>query len=311
MGIVVYDRGDVLHYPRPFEGVGKELIVYDRNIDYYKKTGKYFIRYLYENLLEVMAEDMHDNIADDMDNIIAVVGGEGVGKSTMIYNLLKVFKPDFKVEDVLVRNFSEFIKKAQDWDANGGIYWFDEATEISNNRDWMRDNNKQFIKILEKCRSKNGTLILAIPSYDRLDIYLRECRVRYIVNVQKLAWERNHQISRGYFHLTKVEFIGDYRNEIKVGYGKFKDIDGEDREHYRKTKAQFQDDDLADILDNIQSKNMKGKNGPALQRMIYTLRQEGRSVGEIADITGLTNETVMVYASKEKRRRKDAGEIEE
>ena len=307
MGIVIYEKGDVLHYPRPFDPTGKEMIVEDYHLDYYKKTGKYYIRYLYSNLLDLIAQDMHENIEDDMDNIIAVVGGEGVGKSTLIYNLLKKFKPDFEVEDVLVRNFRDFVEKAQDWDAHSGIFWFDEATEVSNNRDWMRDNNKQFIKILEKCRSKNGTLILAIPSYDRLDVYLRECRVRHILHAQRLDWEHRREVKRGYFQLTKIEYKGDFRDEIKVGYGMFDDIPKDDRDRYVKAKAEFQDADLADILVKLQEKETRGQKGRALEKMIYNLRQEGRSVDEIAGMTGLTKETVMVYASKEKRRRKEGG----
>ena len=62
---------------------------------YSHRNGKIFIRYLLQDLLDEIAEDMRKNIRDDYDNVVIVDGGEGSGKSNLMYQLLTRYDPNF------------------------------------------------------------------------------------------------------------------------------------------------------------------------------------------------------------------------
>ena len=61
--------------------------VLDAQIKMYR-SGKFFIQYLYKDLLQKLAEDMHQNVKADYDNVVMIEGGEGSGKSNLAWNLI-------------------------------------------------------------------------------------------------------------------------------------------------------------------------------------------------------------------------------
>lgn len=304
MGWILYEPGDVVGYPDITNPAHKKMIVKDRYIHKYR-SGKMYIRYLYEDLLDRLVEEMHANIEKDLDNVVCIWGAEGSGKSVLAYQLAKKFDPDFDIETCYVYSFEDLLERINTIEADeGAIFWMDEATNISNNRDWMRSDNKAFITMLEMFRSRHWTLIMCIPDYNRLDIYLRENRVRFSLHAEWLCWEGARERERGYFHLTRIDTSSGYRLVDKVGYGCFDDIAEEDREIYAKIKKNTQTAKLEEMYLKKIGRAENSKQAEALRALILEKKESGCTVEEIAEQTGLAEQTVMNYCTKARKDRK-------
>lgn len=305
MGLVVYEKGDWLNYPEPFVESKTKMQVIDRAIRVYP-SGKWYIRYLYDGLLDILADEMHKNIEDHLDNVVCIYGSEGSGKSHLAYWLAKKYNPNFDMEKSYTYSFDDLLIKIHEFeDDKNAIFWLDEATNISNNRDWMRRDNKAFITMLEMFRSRGWTLILCIPDKDRLDVYLREQRVRYLLHADWLNWEEQPEIRRGYFGLFRVDTkTAGYRKEKFVGYGEFDVIPEDDEKIYNSIKQRTQDAKLNEMYEQKNQKSVREKASTAQRKMILHLSEErGMTLNEIAELTGLSYGTVANNLSKAKKER--------
>ena len=310
MGIPVFEVGDVVYYPHPRQMIknDKPMTVIDRYVRLYP-SGKIYIRYLYDDLLQRLAEEMHENIENDFDNVVCIWGAEGSGKSVLAYWLAKTYDPDFDMAKSYVYSFDDLLNKIHDSDADeGSIFWLDEATNISNNRDWMIRDNKTFIKMLEMFRSRKWTLLLCIPDFNRLDVYLREQRIRFSLHAEILAWQGSPEKKRGYFELRRVDVRNAYRQEEVVGFGKFPNIPEGDREKYAEIKSMTQNSMLQEMYDRKNGGGRDAKGGKALRLLILELRENGMSVADIAAKTNLAEQTIMNYCRQARRERGDKDE---
>lgn len=153
------------------------------------KNGSLFIRYLLDDLLDELAEDMRKNLRANYDNFIVVTGGEGSGKSNCTWALLHAFDPDLDIVEAYTYNNEAFGDKVLHGETRGRIFWMDEGSVIANNRDWNTGDNKSFVQTVETCRSLGFTIAADIPQLDRLDKYLREFRMRYLIKVEPMSFE--------------------------------------------------------------------------------------------------------------------------
>lgn len=67
----------------------------DFNIVFHERSKKFFVQYLYKDLLDKLCDDMHKNVAANYDNVILATGGEGSGKSSMMYQVLSHYKKNW------------------------------------------------------------------------------------------------------------------------------------------------------------------------------------------------------------------------
>lgn len=306
MGLAVYEPGDTLYYPNLTQKSGKPMTVIDRRIYIYPR-GKYYIRYLYDNLLDRMIEEVKENVQEDLDNIIAIDGPEGVGKSSLAYWIAKKYNPDFDMKASYAVSFDELLDKIHDYHGadNGAVFWLDEATKLGNKREWASKDNVALMKLLQMFRSRHWLMILCIPSINDLDIYLREQRVRYELHCLWLDWERSPQKGRGYFKLDRMEIKDDNRPRRPVGYGKYDPIPAAVTQEYSTLKRETQDDAFEELYDSRNRKTKIDKMGELNRKLILKMREDGESYADIAEFTGLTEGTVKMYCSKARRERGD------
>ena len=215
-----------------------ECEVLDTQLQMYP-SGKFFIQYLYKDLLEKLAEDMHRNVRSDYDNVVMIEGGEGSGKSNLAYQVIKAYNPDFDIKQTYVYNMDGIRERFAAEDYGGDTFWMDETSQIASNRNWQSEDNKDLVSILEVCRSKHFSLVGCIPSITRADIYLREYRMRYLLRCRPMKFPRIGYKPRGIFELLKRD---NETGKMKhIGYGLFDPMPDDQKQIYEPIKADFQE----------------------------------------------------------------------
>lgn len=215
-----------------------ECEILDTQLQMYP-SGKFFIQYLYKDLLEKLAEDMHRNVRADYDNVVMIEGGEGSGKSNLAYQVIKAYNPFFDIKQTYVYNMDGIRERFAAEDYGGDTFWMDETSQIASNRNWQSEDNKDLVSILEVCRSKHFSLIGCIPSITRADIYLREYRMRYLLRCRPMKFPKIGYKPRGIFELLKRD---NETGKMKhIGYGLFDPMPDDQKQIYEPIKADFQE----------------------------------------------------------------------
>lgn len=296
----VYDPGDVVSYPILTQSsCNRKMIVKGSRIYHYPRGD--YIQYIFDGhtpegtgLTDRLVEDMKENVAQDYDNLVIIVGKEGTGKSNLGVDICKSYDPTFTLEDRYIYDFLPFLRKLQqDFDApgNGRAYLLDEATNLVSNRDWNKDENKHMIQLLEMFRSRGLTLVMCIPSFDRLDKYIREFRARFILECYDFAQGTKYG-GRGYYQL-KICSI----NRV-VGVGTFPEMSDTDKRIYEKLKLRSQESKLDEMIKSADPES-SGK-GERLSKSsennrkfaIWFLESAGWSYREVSEKFGIPEGTL-------------------
>ena len=198
--------------------------------------------------VEELCETFNKTAATDKDNIVAIDGSAGVGKSTIAIKLCKKGCDWFDWEKDILYSRKEIIEwitsaKPGSW----GIA--DEAINALFKRDFQRGDQKFILKLMDMCRSRNLTLFLCIPNFWALDKHMLEGRIRLRVHVAKTGlcflWKPSNNPfapDRWYRKYNeKVCYNWDtYPNARRtkgfIGYLKFGDLGAEERRVYVELK---------------------------------------------------------------------------
>lgn len=258
-------------------------------------SGKFFIRYLLKDLIQKLAEDMKKNVAADYDNLIVITGSEGSGKSNLAYHLCteysKLLGEEFDIESQYVYSTDDFRDKLRSGNDFRGVFWMDEGSNMANNRDWNTTDNKSLVQLLEMCRSRGWTLCLCIPSLDRLDLYIREFRLRYHIECKPMKFPEYGPRERGYFELRKKATYG--RMEL-VGYGMFPPMPSEQKAIYEKLKLESQNKKIKEVVDPEKpGAKYKAKYEDSCKRMdsiMCSLYESGHDKSSLMQLFGIDSE---------------------
>lgn len=273
------------------EDVGKERrteIGVMRSIDYMPvihNNGKLFVRYLYDNALQKLGEDMRRNVADNNDNFVCIEGGEGSGKSNLAYWVCKAYDPTFNIEDNYVYDFDTFKEKISSGDINGKCFWMDEMSNLANNRDWNSTANKHMIEFVEMMRSKSIMFCCCIPHHERLDVYLRENRIRYLLKCSPLQWTERGKVARGTFEISKRNDFGMIKH---VGYGCYDQIPPEDKKIYERIKIESQQKKIDEIVNGGDD-----RRGSKYKKMYEDGQRQKREIMLRMQESGIDNQHIM------------------
>ena len=216
------------------------------------RSGNHFIQYLYDDLLGLLVQDMHRNVDAKYDNVLLATGGEGSGKSSLMYNVCSRYDPEtFDIRESYTYDMDVLRDRFAEGDYGNGIFWMDETTQIASNRDWQSQDNKDFVSMLETFRSKKFLFAGCAPKLERVDVYLRDFRMRYLLKCQPMTFPRPYGFKpRGYFELLKRD---DQTLQMKhVGYGMYDPMPKEIEAIYEPLKEDFQEKKRLEIAERKQ-----------------------------------------------------------
>lgn len=314
---MAFDKGEKVQWPNtqlPAGEEGRSVTVLDSQVLRFP-SGKYYIKYLYADLIDRVVEDLHSNVDDNSDNLITIVGGEGVGKSNLGHYIGKSFDPDFDMQKSLIYSWEQFIDSLTGSDVQR-VYWLDEAVLLASGRDWMKEANKMLMQCLQIIRSRRLTIILCIPSFDNIDVYIRTWRTKYLIKAMRMQWTGDRQLVRGYAELLIPKTEGersalpkDARAEDyfkSVGYFKFPKMSGEDDEIYERYKLSNQNRQLEEwkqrTLDS-QGGSRFAQTSKRLASIIhFMVEEQGMSYEDVADIAGMPQSTVRGIVARERNK---------
>lgn len=305
-----YEVGDRVGYPELALNPGEDggMTVIDRKIILYKKSKKIFIQYCCDGLIENLAKDIRSNIENEYDNLIVIDGDEGSGKSNLAVHLCKTIDPDWNLEEGYIYNYSEFVEAItnKDQEDRKRIFLMDEGSLVANKRESMSEDSKRFVELLETMRSRGWTLVMCIPSVERLDIYIREHRIRYHLRALEMAWDEvNTTKSRGYFELKFKRGKG-LDSFHTIAYGRFPKMDPETRKTYDMLKKKSQERLIQKIAGKEKKNNQDSTKHTYKERIFMAmahLRDQGMPIDELQKIFGADMSEQNVYSSVSMGRR--------
>lgn len=219
----------------------------------------------------------------------------------MAVDLCKSYDPSFTIQDRYIYDFYPFLKKLeQDFTIKGGgrAYLMDEATNLVSNRDWNKEDNKHMIQLLEMFRSRGLTLVMCIPSFDRLDVYIREHRARFKIECKDLP-KGNKFSGRGFYELTVLP-------SKTVAHGTFPIMSASDKAVYEALKEKSQASKLQEM---IKAADPDGDNGKGRLRestdrnkkmVAWFVLHEGWSYQDVSEQFGIPYGTVTRWISEVK-----------
>lgn len=130
---------------------------------------------------------------NDYDAVNVFTGPEGVGKSTLSYQVAYLIDPTFRAEDRTAFGTDQALQIANQLDnPEGRCIEIDEGVEGLLNRDAMSTDNKRWQKFMIICRKQNLAVNVCFPRLRSMDLYMREFRVWtwFQVRSRGKAWVR-------------------------------------------------------------------------------------------------------------------------
>jgi len=198
----------------------------------------------------------------DKDNIVAIDGGAGVGKSTLAVKLCKKGCEWFTMEnDILYsrKDIMNWITTARP--GSHGIA--DEVINALFKRDFQKGDQKFLLKLIDMCRNRNLTLYFLLPNFWALDKHILDGRIRLRIHVAKTGlaflwkpsgnpftpdkWCRkyNEVVCRNWDSYPNAR-----RTKGFVGYLKFGDLGVDEKRRYvaikERKKAEIKADEEAE-----------------------------------------------------------------
>lgn len=311
MGFAMLSPGETAYYPNVMNKSDRTMTVLDRKVVIWPKSHRIYVRYLLDGLMEHFVEDCHKNVENEYDNIIVVFGREGSGKSTYAIQLAMALDPNFDLETDYIYTYEEMVQAITDPDKSdiGRVFLLDETSSIMNNRDAMTTSSKNMVELLEMMRSRGWTLIMCIPSPDRLDKYLRDFRIRYMIRVYEGSWEHRTERRRGYWEL-QFKRGNNYESFHTVGFGVFDPLDPEVAKKYKAIKLKSQQKKMDEIAGKKteEKDNKVGRAQKKLGDAMLMLSEGGMSHEELAAKFGYTKHSVNQMLCEARKRRKESEE---
>lgn len=140
----------------------------------------------------------------DRDAVIVVSGKTGIGKSVLMWLIMRALaerrKFLFNPVRTLVYSREDFKEQLEQVPDGSGLA-ADEAVGIFYNRDYHDDEQIALLKDLDRMRDRHLVMLLLIPHSFHIDKHIRDARARYWIHIDM----RYGQGKDGYAHCTILQ----------------------------------------------------------------------------------------------------------
>jgi len=217
----------------------------------------------------------NEYLTDDLDFVLVVSGKEGMGKSTLAWLICKYVDSSFNANRIAYD--SQEFKKLLNESKPGQAILLDEGEWLLYSRESMTRQNIDITKILAAIRLKNILMVICIPSFLKIDSYVRSHRAKALAIVPcrgRLQGYNENQLE----HTYRDKRTGHLKIPGKPFRDSFKKVKGPEWEEYLKRKREF----VSEILTKQPRRQVReyailtNKTPQA----VYKSLKEGRTKGE-------------------------------
>jgi len=141
----------------------------------------------------MLYNQIHKNIKpalnkNDEDYVMVIDGNEGVGKSTLAFQIARAVDSDFCLDRIVFspETFRDAVMNAK----KGQAIVFDEAITGFSSRGAMSRINKMLTALMMQMRQKNLFVIIVIPTFFLLDKYVALWRAKVLIHCFKSKGKR-------------------------------------------------------------------------------------------------------------------------
>jgi excisionase family DNA binding protein len=130
----------------------------------------------------------------DYDWVHLIIGGEGIGKSTLGLELCKYIDPKFCDWKIVfdLKQFKSAVMRA----AKGSAIMIDEGALMLFSREALVTDVREAIKLFSAIREYNLFICINVPNFFIIDKYIREHRVKSVTRIVKRGWFHFYSKSR-------------------------------------------------------------------------------------------------------------------
>lgn len=156
---------------------------------------------IYSDLQEVFAAMLRARVKAGYQNVVAVVGGTGSGKSAWTLNECYLMDPYFLLDGNYIYTNKDLAAKIEKpMDAVSKINWFDEGSVILNSNKHGTKESVDIVVLFDTLRSRGMTTFICIPELRSLNNRIRDDHVDFLVVCGEKAPLPGYS-KRGFFKL--------------------------------------------------------------------------------------------------------------
>lgn len=202
-------------------------------VGYYNQSGGRHL--IYRDALKPFADLLKHRIEDKRQNVVAVTGATGSGKSTFAVNLCRSMNRKWKIADNYIYDVNDLRAKLNNPDASP-ISLFDEGSISVNSNNSTRGDDKKIVALFDTMRSRGWTTIICAPRLTMINKRIRETHVNYMCMVPnrtlikgfdnrgliQIYEKRDTDWSEPYWKLIATTLFPDMTPDVKKAYEKIK-----------------------------------------------------------------------------------------
>lgn len=137
---------------------------------------------IYSDALDVLVEVLASRIKDQRQNVIAVIGSTGSGKSTVAIQICFKLDPYFSFAKDYIYSAEDLVDKLDlPKGAASPVSLFDEGSIILNSLNFARRGDKDIVVLFDTMRSRGWTTVICTPELRNLNNRVRDDHVNYLI----------------------------------------------------------------------------------------------------------------------------------
>lgn len=209
----------------------------------------------------------------DQNFLWGIIGGTGSGKSYAGLGIAKKLDPNFTVENNVVFEALDLIKKINSGDTYDGmvIIWEEVGVNIDA-KEWYSKVNKKIVHMIQTFRKKHICLIMTVPHLDFFDSSVRKMlnllgqmiHIDRVRNISTMMISHVSYDSKGKKFYYPAPQFRDYETGIKkkVKNLKISKVDSKTAKEYEKKREEFMSRYYIEIEDEISTAGEQRKEKP-------------------------------------------------
>ena len=137
---------------------------------------------IYSDLLEGFGRHLQKRVKNNYQNVVAVIGGTGSGKSTAAFRLCRCVDPFFQLEGNYIYETKDLAEKLNQPRGDvSPVNFLDEGSVILNSNRHSTKEATDIVVLFDTMRSRGMTTIICIPELRSLNNRIREDHVNYLL----------------------------------------------------------------------------------------------------------------------------------